>query len=244
MLRFFVFIFLLFSLPVQAGERLLVFAAASQRDAMEEIGSLYQKICECPVVFSYAATSTLARQIDAGANADVFISANEAWADWLEIRGSLKQETRRVVAGNRLVIASAAKTRDSFNLLFRGKFAMADPVSVPAGIYAREALENMGIWQEARSNAVFTENVRIALSSIKRGDLLAGIVYKSDLLLVPELHAHFVFPEETHSPIHYVAAAVGNDTKGTAFVDFLKTVPAQRVFKRFGFLPASVIETQ
>lgn len=244
MLRFFVFIFLLFSLPVQAGERLLVFAAASQRDAMEEIGSLYQKICECPVVFSYAATSTLARQIDAGANADVFISANEAWADWLEIRGSLKQETRRVVAGNRLVIASAAKTRDSFNLLFRGKFAMADPVSVPAGIYAREALENMGIWQEARSNAVFTENVRIALSSIKRGDLLAGIVYKSDLLLVPELHAHFVFPEETHSPIHYVAAAVGSDTKGTAFVDFLKTVPAQQVFKRFGFLPASAIETQ
>ncbi len=232
-------ILLLFSaFSAQAKDRLLVFAAASQRDAMTEIGGLYQQQCQCDVVFSFAATSTLARQIDAGADADIFISANEAWADWLEIRGSLNKKTRAVVAGNRLVIASAAQTRDSFNILLRGKFAMADPVSVPAGIYGREAMESMGIWKQARENAVFTENVRVALSSILRGDLLSGIVYQSDLQLVPELHAQFVFPEETHNPIHYVAAGIGDN--GGEFVQFLKSSEAQEIFRNFGFLSIAV----
>lgn len=217
----------------------MVFAAASQRDALVEIGKLYETTCGCSVVFSFAATSTLARQIDAGADADVFISANEAWADWLEIRGLLKTDTRTVVAGNRLVIASAAKTKDGFNILHKGRFAMADPVSVPAGIYGREALETLGIWREVRSNAVFSENVRVALASIRRGDLLAGIVYKSDLKLVPDLHSHFLFPAETHKPIHYVAGVVGQSMSGVALVSFLKGNQAQVIFQRFGFLPAS-----
>lgn len=225
--------------PAFAAERLLVFAAASQRDALGEIGRLYEAQCDCKIVFSFAATSTLARQIDAGADADAFISANQAWADWLEIRGKLDVKSRSVIAGNRLVIASAAKTRDSFNILWRGRFAMADPVSVPAGIYAREALEAMGIWDETRSNAVYSENVRVALSSVKRGDLLSGIVYQSDLQQVPGLHAHYLFPENTHSPIQYVAAATNGENEGAAFVEFLKTDAAQEIFERFGFLPVS-----
>lgn len=239
MVRFLTMVLLVFALPASATERVLVFAAASQRDALTEIGKLYEARCDCNVVFSFAATSTLARQIDAGAGADAFVSANEAWADWLEIRGKLKPDTRAVVAGNRLVIASAARTKDSFNILLRGRFAMADPISVPAGIYAREALEKMGIWNEARGQAVFSENVRTALSSIRRGDLLSGIVYQSDLLLVRELHAHYVFPEETHSPIHYVATAIGASNAGASFVNFLTEKPAQTVFDRFGFLPVS-----
>ena len=239
MLRFLVFAFLLISSPALAEDRLLVFAAASQREALEEVGKIYEKRCKCEVVFSFAATSTLARQIDAGAEADVFVSANEAWADWLQIRGGLDNSTRSIIAGNRLVIASAAPTRDSFNILFRGRFAMADPISVPAGIYAHEAMKSMGIWQQARPNAVYSENVRVALASILRGDLVSGIVYQSDLQLLPELHAHFVFPENTHKPIHYVAAAVANGKNGADFVSFLQTGKTQKIFERFGFLPAS-----
>ncbi len=230
---------LAFAAPSFASERVLVFAAASQRDAMTEIGKLYEAQCTCRVVFSFAATSTLARQIDAGANADAFVSANEAWADWLEIRKKLRPETRAVVAGNRLVIASAAKTKDSFNILLRGRFAMADPISVPAGIYAREALEHLGIWNDARKQAVYSENVRVALASIRRGDLLSGIVYQSDLTLLSELHAHYVFPDASHTPIHYVAAALNRSEQGASFVKFLGTEPAQQVFERFGFLPVS-----
>ncbi|MEM7215090.1 MAG: molybdate ABC transporter substrate-binding protein [Pseudomonadota bacterium] len=238
MLRF-VLLALFLALPAKAEERLLVFAAASQRDAMNEIGTLYEMRCGCKVVFSFAATSTLARQIDAGAGADVFVSANEAWADWLEIRNGLDKQTRTVIAGNRLVIASAHRTQESFNILRRGRFAMADPVSVPAGIYGREALESIGIWRDVRGNAVYTENVRVALSSILRGDLLAGIVYESDLKIVPELHAQFVFPDQTHAPIHYVAASISGSVEGAKFVLFLKQSEAQEILQRFGFLPAS-----
>ena len=239
-MRIALLILMMLPVPVLAAERLLVFAAASQRDALIEIGKLYEETCSCKVAYSFAATSTLARQIDAGAKVDAFISANEAWVDWLEIRARIDANTRSVIAGNRLVIASAALTKDSFNILWRGKFAMADPVSVPAGIYAREAMEAMGIWDKSRKNAVFSENVRVALSSVKRGDLLSGIVYQSDLKLVPELHAHYLFPENTHSPIHYVAASVKNNGKAVSFISFLKSKDAQTIFARFGFLPPSV----
>lgn len=227
---------LMFALPAFAQDRLLVFAAASQRDALEQISKLYEEECTCDVVLSFAATSTLARQIDAGAKADAFVSANEAWADWLQIRGRLENQTRAVIAGNRLAIASTDEAQDGVSILMRGRFAMADPISVPAGIYAREALEAMGIWQDVRQNAVFSENVRVALSSVRRGDLLSGIVYLSDLVQAKQVHSHFVFPENTHAPIHYVAASVKGSSTGPQFVEFLKTETAQDVLKRYGFL--------
>ena len=239
-MRILFFLFsIVFSASAFAGERVLVFAAASQRDAMMEIGGLYEEICKCRVVFSFAATSTLARQIDAGVDAHAFVSANEAWADWLQIRGRLNAQSRSVVAGNRLAIASSSLTKDSLGILLRGQFAMADPVSVPAGIYAREALENLGVWQDVRKNAVFSENVRVALSSVRRGDLLAGIVYLSDLEQAVGVHAHYVFPENTHTPIHYVAAALKGKQRGSDFVEFLGTEVAQGIFRRFGFLQVS-----
>ncbi len=230
--------------PAQASERLLVFAAASQKDALEEIGKIYEAKCNCKVVFSFAATSALARQVEAGAPADVFISANQAWIDWLEIKGKLPANESVIVAGNRLVVASAAKTKDSFNILWRDRFAMADPQSVPAGIYAREALQSMGIWQKVKSKAVFAENVRVALKQIERGDLLSGITYQSDLHGQTKLHAHFIFPNETHTPIRYVAGLVKQKLHATAFVDYLTTQEAQDVLMQFGFLPLSTVKTQ
>lgn len=229
----------LLALPLQAKERLLVFAAASQRDAMAEIGLKYEQVCNCTVVFSFAATSTLARQIDAGANADAMISANEAWADWLQIRGRLENGSRAVVAGNRLVIASSKTITNGLTILSQGRFAMADPISVPAGIYAREALEALGVWKDVRQNAVFSENVRVALSSVRRGDLLSGIVYLSDLKQAEDIHSHFVFPETSHTPIHYVASAIKGEKNGVKFVKFLQSEAAQATFRKFGFLQVS-----
>ena len=240
MLRFLVLMMVVFAFPVQASERILVFAAASQKDALEEIGKLYKKECVCKIVFSFAATSTLARQIDAGAGADVFISANRAWADWLEIRGHLASASRHTIAGNRLVIASSKGEVSGLDILGKGRFAMADPISVPAGIYAREALESLGVWDVYRKHAVFSENVRVALSSVRRGDLVSGIVYQSDLTLSSELQTQYVFPESSHTEIQYVAAKLKGSWIGEGFIRFLRSEAAQRIFHRFGFLPVSV----
>ena len=233
-----------FALPVQASERLLVFAAASQKDALEEIAKNYEVKCACKVAFSFAATSTLARQVEAGAPADVFISANQGWIDWLEIKGKLPANESVLVAGNRLVVASAARTKDSFNILWRDRFAMADPQSVPAGIYALEALQKMGIWQKVKSKAVFAENVRVALKQIERGDLLSGIVYQSDLHEQKKLHAHFIFPEESHTPIRYLAGLVKPNSDAEGFIEYLTSQEAQTIFEHFGFLSLTTVKTQ
>jgi len=244
MFRFLIFFLLLAATPLKAEERLLVFAAASQKDALEKVGTLFEAKCACRIAFSFAATSTLARQVDAGAPADIFISANQAWIDWLEIKGGLKADESVVFAGNRLVIASAATTKDSFNILSRDRFAMADPQSVPAGIYAREALQNMGLWSSVKSNAVFSENVRVSLKQIERGDLLSGIVYQSDLHNQEKLHAHFVFPKAMHTSIRYYAGMVSDKDHARAFVTFLTSDAAQAVFAEHEFLPLSAFRTQ
>ena len=209
------------------------------KEALEEIGRLFEQNCECELLFSFAATLTLARQIDAGAKADVFISANQAWADWLEIRQRIKTGSRRVIAGNRLVIASARGHAFGLGILLEGRFSMADPISVPGGIYAREALESLGVWEQYRKNAVFSENVRVALSSVRRGDLVSGIVYQSDLKLTQELQTQYVFPESSHTPIQYVAVRTTGHLLGEQFLMFLESDEAQAIFKSFGFLPIS-----
>lgn len=234
----------LVAVPAKASERLLVFAAASQKDALEEIGKQYEKQCACNVAFSFAATSTLARQVAAGAPADVFISANQAWIDWLEIKGSLPANQSVAIAGNRLVIASSALTKDGYNILSRDRFAMADPQSVPAGIYAREALQNLGVWQDVKSKAVFAENVRVALKQIERGDLLSGIVYQSDLHGQTKLNLHYLFPENSHIPIRYLAGVVKESDEAKNFVAFLTGDTAQETFSRYGFLSLQHVKTQ
>ncbi len=244
MFRIFTFCFCLLAFPASASERLLVFAAASQKDALEEIGRQYEKQCDCKIVFSFAATSTLARQVEAGAPADVFISANQAWIDWLEIKGSLPANHSVVIAGNRLVIASSSKTEDGLGILSQDRFAMADPQSVPAGIYAREALQSLGIWQGVKSRAVFAENVRVALKQIERGDLLSGITYQSDLQGQTQLNMHYLFPKESHTPIRYLAGVIKQNDEANSFVTFLTKPIAQEIFSRFGFLSLSSVNTQ
>ncbi|MEO0329471.1 MAG: molybdate ABC transporter substrate-binding protein [Pseudomonadota bacterium] len=242
----FLFVILLNSivLPVQASERILVFAAASLRDVLLEVGEVYEAQCDCSVTFSFAASSTLARQIEAGAPADIYISANQTWVDRLVVRQLINEVDVLKIAGNRLVIASAAKTGDSFNILLRDRFAMADPKSVPAGIYAKQALEHIGLWERAVANAVFTSNVRLALASIARGDLLSGIVYQSDLEVEPQLHAHYVFPATAHAAIRYYAAPIAKTVQAKGFAEFLTSPSIQKEFLRFGFLPISATQEE
>lgn len=236
--------FVFCTLPAKAAERLLVFAAASQKDALEEIGKQYEAQCNCKVAFSFAATSTLARQVEAGAPADVFISANQAWIDWLEIKGTLDANESTMIAGNRLVIASSTNAQDDFNILSRDRFAMADPQSVPAGIYAREALQHLGLWQTVKGKAVFAENVRVALKQIERGDLLSGITYQSDLHGQTKLYTHYLFPKDSHTPIRYLAGITKQSNEAKSFVAFLTGETAQEIFSNFGFLPLSTMKTQ
>lgn len=238
-LRLVFIVLLILPSSLMARERLIVFAASSQTDAMHEIGQAFEIECDCEVVFSYAASSVLSRQIDAGAKADLFISASPDWIDWLEERDLIK--SRNAFISNRLVLISGEEISSPSKTLRQGKFAMADPRSVPAGVYAQEALSSLNIWEVAQANAVYTENVRIALTLVARGDLRAGIVYNSDVEQLPEGAPvfRFKFSEETHPEIAYVAGLLNDNPQAEAFIQFLQGDAAQAIFARLGFSPLS-----
>lgn len=228
--------------PAIAGERILVFGAASMKDALEAAGRDYQRQTGDKLVFSFASSSVLAKQIAAGAPADLYVSANIQWADWLGEHGLGDNASRRNIAGNNIVIAgrgSGAKAEGPEDLLSGGKFAMGDPSHVPAGRYARLALKEMGLWEKVRANAVYGENVRVALAYVERGELATAIVYSSDLVVAPELTALYKFPPSSHPPIVYPALIpVKGDMKAKGFLDFLSGRQGQAVLARYGFLPA------
>lgn len=220
-----------------------VFAAISMKDALEAAAQAYQAAAEGPpVVFSFAASSVLARQIEAGAPADLFISADAAWMDWLAERGLIEAESRRAIAGNSLVAVVApggAPVADPARLLAGGRFTMGDPAHVPAGVYAKAALDHLGLWEQVRRNAVFGENVRVALELVRRGEVAAALVYASDLSVAPDLESVFTFPADSHPAIVYPAAlAAGGDPDALAFLDFLSGEAGQRILAAHGFAPA------
>lgn len=231
----------LWSLTAQAQPRITVFAAASLKDALEEAARVYETDTGVKVVLSLAASSVLARQIEAGAPADAIVSADLEWVDWLAQRRLIVPETRRNLIGNRLVIAapgSASSVSEPSLLLEAGRFAMGDPEHVPAGKYAQAALEKLGLWERVRRNAVFTENVRVALEFVRRGELGAAIVYGSDRSAAPHLVEAYSFPADSHPPIVYPAAvtAEGNQA-AVGFLDYLSGKEGQAIFARFGFAP-------
>lgn len=226
----------------RAGETYTVFAAASLRDVLEEAGRAYREESGNEVKLVFAASSVLARQIEAGAPADLYLSANEDWMDWLVEKGGAVAADVRVVAGNSLVVAvppGAKPPEDLEELLGAGRFAMGDPTHVPAGRYAAEALENLGLWAVAQPHAVYCENVRVALEFVRRGEVGAGIVYGSDLAAASELVKAHEFPGDSHSPIRYAAAPVlSGDAGAVGFLDFLGGATGKVLFARYGFRPA------
>ena len=190
---------------------------------------------------SIASTAQLARQIDAGAPADIFISADHLWMDWLENKKHILANSRTAIAGNKLVVAVRRETENWVSieaLVTKSRFAMAEPERVPAGRYAKQALTSKGWWKEAQGQAAYGENVRITLRRLALGEVPAAIVYASDLTVEPEVRTAFTFADGDHDPIVYQAAATMTENPAAAsFLDFLKAPKARSIFSQAGFLP-------
>lgn len=227
--------------PVTAAEKVVVFAAASMKDVIDTAAVKFKAENGAEVTASYASSSVLAKQIEAGAPAAIFISADLDWMNYLQERKLIDNDSRVIIAGNALVIAGAkdAKPAEALELLKAGRFSMGDPSNVPAGKYAKAALEKLGIWGDVSANAVFTENVRVALQYVSRGEVNNGIVYASDRAQVPELTEVYRFPASSHAPILYPAALVGKgDDSAKAFLAFLSSDAGQAIIAEKGFVPA------
>ncbi len=237
---------LLITLPLPssfATERYLVFAAASMKDALEEIVVEFEKVSGNRLVLSLAGTAKLARQIDNGAPADIFISADRQWMKWLIERKHVNSDNQVTIAGNRLVIAVRLEVEnwaDPLVMLTKGLTAIADPQSIPAGRYAKQALSNIGIWEEVSKNAVRTENVRLALALVARGEVEAAIVYQSDVAAEPKVRTAFQFSRESNRKIVYPAALLKTaKPDAEKFLTYLTSKTAQRIFKKHDFQPVS-----
>lgn len=231
------------SVPVVVfAAEITVFAAVSTADALRKAADGFETQTGIRVTIAPAASSTLARQIDAGAPADIFISANTDWMDWLQERGRIDPGSRIVIAANRLVVVGLDRQAREKGPEFLGnasRIVMGDPSHVPAGQYAKSALEHLGIWTSVAGRAVFTENVRVALEYVRRGEVPAGIVYASDLLVAPELDVVWEVPPESHPPIVIPAAKVHNaPVEAQLFLRYLLSPQGQRALAAFGFLVA------
>ncbi|WP_048647471.1 molybdate ABC transporter substrate-binding protein [Nitratireductor soli] len=225
-----------------AADRLTLFAAASMKDAMDRAVAEYGAAGGGEVAVSFASSSVLARQIEAGAPADLFISADKDWMDYLVERDLMRPDSQRIIAGNSLVIAATEGTEPVTDpqLLLADRFAMGDPSHVPAGRYARTALENLGLWAKLERNAVFGENVRVALELANRGEVKAAIVYGSDQKAAGGLTRAYTFPADSHAPIVYPAAAAKDAApEAETFLDFLISEAGQKIFADLGFSPVS-----
>jgi len=227
---------------------LIVLAASSLTDALNEIGPAFSAATHHGVKLSYAASSALAKQVEAGAPADVFVSADTEWMDYLQTRQLIDTGTRRNVLGNRLVLISPADSTVTLKiaphfglarLLGDGRLATGNPDSVPVGKYAKAALTNLGVWTEVQDKVAAADNVRAALALVARGEAPLGIVYRTDALVEKKVRIVAEFPKESHDPIIYPAATLAKAHEGAAdFVKFLSSPAAQAVFKKYGFDPA------
>jgi molybdate transport system substrate-binding protein len=231
------------------AEALIVFAAASLKEALDQATKLHEAASGDRVSVSYAASSALARQIERGAPADLFISADLEWMDFLAERKLIDPGSQIRLLGNRLVLVAAASSQINMELkpgvpiarmLGPERLAMADPDSVPAGRYGKAALEALGAWSSVSGKLVRAENVRAALAQVVRREALLGIVYRTDALAEPRVRIVAEFPAGLHSPVVYPAALVlsGKRQAAARLLAFLRSAPARTVWERHGFIPA------
>ncbi|HZT05238.1 MAG TPA: molybdate ABC transporter substrate-binding protein [Steroidobacteraceae bacterium] len=225
----------------------LVFAAASLANVLGDLDEAFTARTGIRVTSSLAASSMLAKQVEAGAPADVYFSADLQWMSYLQERGLLRPGSRHDVVGNSLVLIAPAASAlrvsiapgfDLSRLLGGGHLAVADPDSVPAGIYAREALQKLGAWDSVVPHLVRAENVRAALAYVARGDAPLGIVYRTDALVQKGVRIVGVFPASSHSPIVYpVALTRGASNAAARYLAFIVSADARPVFRKWGFEP-------
>ncbi|MGN7726184.1 molybdate ABC transporter substrate-binding protein [Luteimonas sp. 22616] len=234
--------------PAQAADPLTVFAAASLKESMDEAALAFQRETGQAVRVSYAGSSALARQIEQGAPADVFVSADLDWMDELQSKGLIDTATRSALLGNTLVLVapkdSAAQGMplkagtDLLPLLGeRGRIALALVDSVPAGKYAKAAFTSLGMWDALQSRTAESENVRAALLLVARGETPLGVVYGSDARAEPRVRVLATFPEGSHPPIVYPVAKVkaSRHPQAAAFVQWLHRPAAAAIFRKHGF---------
>jgi molybdate transport system substrate-binding protein len=224
-----------------------VFAAASLTNVLQELGDTFTKDTSIPVRFSFAASSTLARQIENGSRADLFVSADLEWMDYLQARNLIQPATRHDLLGNRLVLIAPADSRIDLKIsahfplaaaVGNSRLATGDPDSVPVGRYAHEALAKLGVWDEVAARMVRADSVRSALAFVDRGEAALGIVYATDALVDKNVRVVDVFPEDTHMPIIYPAAlTVGSAAATAKFLAYLRGPAGDLAFKHYGFTP-------
>ncbi|UWS10038.1 molybdate ABC transporter substrate-binding protein [Phaeobacter inhibens] len=229
------------------SDRLTVFGAASLKTALEQIAEAYEAKNGTTVDLSLAGSSLLARQLQYGAPADVFISANAAWMDWAQSRNLIAAETRIDLLGNSLVLIAptvappavpSLSLQNTSALLIQVQdrpLAMALVEAVPAGIYGKSALQHLGLWDQLQPHVAQTDNVRAALALVARGAAGLGVVYGSDVISAPAVTVVDRFPQDSHAPITYPAAATHDGQKAIDFLNFLSSPIAKEIFVGQGF---------
>jgi molybdate transport system substrate-binding protein len=235
------------AVPAQAQDKTItVFAAASLKNALDDCNAAFTKASGVKVTASYAASSALAKQIEQGAPADTFISADLKWMDYLAGKKLIKADTRFNVLGNKLVLIAPNDSKlnkveigQGFNiakLAGDGRIAVADVKAVPAGLYAKAALEKLGSWAAAEPKLAQGENVRATLAFVARGETPLGIVYETDAKIEPKVKVVGYFPDGSYPPVTYPAAAMTNAKPETAsYLTFLHGGEAKAVFQKYGF---------
>ena len=228
------------------GRDVLVFAAASLKNALDDIAAQWQRESGKKAAISYAASNTLIKQIEQGAPADIFISADLDWMDYGQQKGLIKPDTRSNLLGNRLVLVApkdsnvSANIRPGFDLaalLKGGRLAMGNVDAVPAGKYGKAALEKLGAWDGIKDKIAQAESVRAALLLVARGEAPLGVVYQTDAASDPTVKIVGTFPENTHPPIIYPIALTKESTSpdASAFLNFIRSPAARPIFERQGF---------
>jgi molybdate transport system substrate-binding protein len=234
------------SAPAFAQDKVTVFAAASMKNALDEANGAWAKETGNEAIVSYAASSALAKQIEAGAPADLFISADLAWMDYVAGKKLIKEESRTNLLGNRLVlVAPADKAKpveikqgfDLATLVGDGKLAMGAVDSVPAGKYGKAALEKLGVWSSVEGKVAGAESVRAALVLVSRGEAPYGIVYQTDAAADKGVKIVGTFPQDSHEPIIYPVAILSESKSpaANAYLEFLKSAKAAPFFEKQGF---------
>lgn len=226
---------------------LTVFAAASLTDSLQKITDEFTRATGIRVRVAFAASSALARQIEMGARADVFFSADQDWMNYLQERELIDPSTRVELLGNRLVLIAPSDSNASIELVQdvplvqalgrSGRLALGDPDSVPAGAYAKAALTSLGVWSDVESRLARAENVRVALMYVARGEAPLGIVYSTDARVEPRVKVIALFPEDSHPPITYpVAVTKVAQPEAAQYLAYLRSDTAKRVFSEAGFV--------
>jgi molybdate transport system substrate-binding protein len=235
------------SAPAVAQEKsITVFIAASIKNALDDLNAAFLKQTGIKVVASYAASSALAKQLEQGAPADIFASADLDWMDYSATKKTIKDDTRVNLLGNRLVLIAPKDSKienialapgiDLAKAIGDGRIATGEVNSVPVGKYARSALEKLGIWASVQNKFAMTDNVRAALALVSRGEAVLGIVYETDAKVEPGVRIVGAFPADSHPAIVYPVAATANaKPEAAAYLAFIRSGIAKAVFEQYGF---------